>query len=335
MVVMHLVRTTTTTHTHHTTPHHTTPPSPPTHPPTPPPHLPSPPLLPPLPPPTHTTHTPHTQFSWCSCTLRCIFPPVVRPKMLDIMAGMKQRDIYVAWCLWFRLQKTVDFPQLQFFVGRRFSCHGAEADSHGLAVQQTIVIFQLQFMNKVINVPGMQVVQVLPVVASCVQRQVPSTAAVHRQGRHLPFRGAEAYPHVPAVQQTLEVPLLPYMWWLTSLLHWSCRFSGAAVAKTVVLPQLQPIDKNVVTSRAFFAVVVQRQIPMVLLLQTIVTLRCAWSRWSMPLLCRSCCFPTSFTPLSWRRDSFPWSCGPWRLRSCTWTKCSTSLFARVSQVPSW
>ena len=45
-----------------------------------------------------------------------------------------------------------------------------------LAVQQTIVIPLLQFFYKVIDVPGMQVVQVLPVVARCVQRQVPSTA---------------------------------------------------------------------------------------------------------------------------------------------------------------
>ena len=194
---------------------------------------------------------------------------------------------------------------------------GAEADSHGLAVQQTIVILPLQFMNKVIDVQGMQVVQVLPVVACGVQRQVPSTAAVHQQGRNLPFRGAEAYPRVPAVQQTIEIPLLLHMWWLTSLLHWSCRFSGAAVAKTVVLPQLQPVEKNVVTGRAFFPVAVQ----------TTVTPRCAWTRWSMPLLCRSCCFPMSFTFLSWCRDSFAWSCGPWRFRSCTWTRFSTSLFA--------
>ena len=38
-----------------------------------------------------------------------------------------------------------------FHSCRRFSCRGADADSHGLAVQQTIVIPQLQFMNKVID----------------------------------------------------------------------------------------------------------------------------------------------------------------------------------------
>ena len=56
--------------------------------------------------------------------------------------------------------------------GRRHFRHGAEADFHGLAVQQTIVIPQLQFLSEVIDVPGVQVVQV-SVVARCVQRQVP------------------------------------------------------------------------------------------------------------------------------------------------------------------
>ena len=55
------------------------------------------------------------------------------------------------------------------------------------------------------------------VVACCVQRQVPSTTAVHEQGRHLPFRGADSYPHDQAVQQTIEIPLLPYTRWLMSL----------------------------------------------------------------------------------------------------------------------
>ena len=130
----------------------------------------------------------HGWFAGDSAPRAVFLPPVVRPKMLDIMAGMNQRDIHVAWCLWFRLQKTVDFPQLQFFVGRRFSCHGAEADSHGPAFQQTMVFPQLQFLYEVIDVPGMQVVQ----VRRCVQRQVPSAVAVHQQGRLLPLRGAEA-----------------------------------------------------------------------------------------------------------------------------------------------
>ena len=70
------------------------------------------------------------------------------------------------------------------------------------------------------------------VVARCVQRQVPSTVAVHQHGRHLPFRGAEAYPHDQAVQQTIEIPLLPYTRWLMSLFigraDFPCRGAEAA-----------------------------------------------------------------------------------------------------------
>ena len=53
-------------------------------------------------------------FAGDSALRAVFFPSVVRPKMLDIMAGMNLRDIYVAWCLWFTLQKTVDSPLLQF-----------------------------------------------------------------------------------------------------------------------------------------------------------------------------------------------------------------------------
>ena len=59
----------------------------------------------------------------------------------------------------FRLQKTVESPQLQFFMVVDISCRVAEADSHGLAVQQTIVLPLLQFSDKMIDVPAMQVVQ--------------------------------------------------------------------------------------------------------------------------------------------------------------------------------
>ena len=45
----------------------------------------------------------------------------------------------------------------------------AQSDSHGPAVQQTMVLPQLQFLYEVTEVPGMQVVQ----VCRCVQRQVP------------------------------------------------------------------------------------------------------------------------------------------------------------------
>ena len=74
----------------------------------------------------------------------------------------------------FTVQTADNFGQAAVPVlqRRRHFLHGAEAEFHGLAVQQTIVIHQLQFLNEVIDVPGMQVVQV-SVVARCVQRQVP------------------------------------------------------------------------------------------------------------------------------------------------------------------
>ena len=67
---------------------------------------------------------------------------------------------------WFRLRKIVESPQFQFIDGRRISCRGAESDSHGLAVQQTIVrgadadslgpvttvFLQLQYIDKVVDV---------------------------------------------------------------------------------------------------------------------------------------------------------------------------------------
>ena len=44
----------------------------------------------------------HGWFYWCFCTSRCVsFLPVVRSKMLGIMAGIYQRDSCLAWCLWF------------------------------------------------------------------------------------------------------------------------------------------------------------------------------------------------------------------------------------------
>ena len=56
-------------------------------------------------------------------------------------------------------QKTVGIPQLPFFDKVvQISCRVAEADSHGLAVQQTMVIPQSQFLNEAIDVPVVQVV---------------------------------------------------------------------------------------------------------------------------------------------------------------------------------
>ena len=96
-------------------------------------------------------------------------------------------------------QKTVDFLQLLFIDCRRQPGPGA--------VQQTMVFPQLHFLYEVIDVLGMQVVQ----VRRCVQRHVPSTLAVHQQGRHLPFRGAKAVSHGLSVQADHRDSLLLYM----------------------------------------------------------------------------------------------------------------------------
>ena len=46
----------------------------------------------------------------------------------------------------------MEFPQLQSLMVVDISCRGAEADSYGLAVQQTIVLPLLHFSDKVIDV---------------------------------------------------------------------------------------------------------------------------------------------------------------------------------------
>ena len=96
-------------------------------------------------------------------------------------------------------------------------------------VLSTMLIPQLQFLDKVIDVPVVRVVQVLRSRshARCVQRQVPwlrSAVAAQQQGRLHPCGGAEFDPHGFSVQQTIETPLLPYTWWSMSLLRWSYEF---------------------------------------------------------------------------------------------------------------
>ena len=54
-------------------------------------------------------------------------------------------------CLWFRLQKTVESPQLQSFLVGDISCRGADVDAHG-PVLKTIEILQLQCTDKVVDV---------------------------------------------------------------------------------------------------------------------------------------------------------------------------------------
>ena len=90
------------------------------------------------------------------------FPLVVdRPEMLGIMASMDQKDSVSStswqwrmqgWFCWFRSSRCVS----------PISCRGAEVDFHGLAFKQTKVLPLLQFLYEVVDVPGMQVVQVIP-----------------------------------------------------------------------------------------------------------------------------------------------------------------------------
>ena len=70
---------------------------------------------------------------------------------------------YSAQCLVLSGPRCAPVTELR----RRFPCRGAEAESHGLAVQQTIVIRQSLF-HKVIDVPG---VKVCELVGPCAHAQ--------------------------------------------------------------------------------------------------------------------------------------------------------------------
>ena len=67
--------------------------------------------------------------------------------------------------------RKLESPQLQFFMVVVISCRGAEADSQGLAVQQTTDIPPLQFIDKVFDVTVGQV------------QQIPRVRSVRRQSR--------------------------------------------------------------------------------------------------------------------------------------------------------
>ena len=149
-------------------------------------------------------------------------------------------------------------------VSRRFSCRGAEADSHGLAVEQTMVIPRLQFLNEVIDVPGMQVVQVLPLCAT--------TGALHS-----------------CSSSTRSLSSLSWRRGISPLSCCSADHRDSIVAVHGGLcPCLQVVHFPLSWCRG--------RSPWSCCLQTIVSPRCAWTRWSMPLLCRSCCFPSRSHP---------------------------------------
>ena len=86
------------------------------------------------------------------------------------------------------------------FYGRRHFLHGAESDFHGLAVQQTMVFPRLQFLNAVIDVPVVQVVQVHFTVPA--QRLFPVVQMVRRTIGVLQLPNTVAY--VPVVQVELD-----------------------------------------------------------------------------------------------------------------------------------
>ena len=63
-------------------------------------------------------------------TRRFSLPPVVRPRC-SASWPVWTRFTVMLRCLWFRLQKTVESPQLQSIMVVDISCRGADADSHG------------------------------------------------------------------------------------------------------------------------------------------------------------------------------------------------------------
>ena len=110
-----------------------------------------------------------------------------------------------------------------------------------------------------------------------------------------PFVAPEAYPHDQAVQRTIEIPVavfkvvdVPVALVVLVVSH-PCRCAEAAshgptFRRTTELPQM--LDTVIdVPGVLIFPVVVQRQIPMVLLFSRPQKLpSCAWTRWSMPYL---------------------------------------------------
>ena len=164
-----------------------------------------------------------------------MFPSGVSwPEALGIMAVMDQKDSYVlfpgsgtckacfadilhfapcssrgrqvcilaggtgTWRVWFRLQNWI-FHSCSSSLVVDFR-RGAEADSHGLAVQQTIVIHQLQFMHKMIDGPEVRVVLGFPVSFTCplcatTGAWLRFAVAVLQQGCPQKCRGPEFVPH--------------------------------------------------------------------------------------------------------------------------------------------
>ena len=125
------------------------------------------------------------------------------------MADMDQIDSYVMVPM-VQTAAYVEFPQLQSLIVVDFSCRGAQADSHGPAVQQTMMFPLLQFSDKVIGVLGMQVVQV------CNDRCPPQLQFFYKFV-DIPFVSHRHIIPWSCCSPDLEIPLLPYTWWSMSL----------------------------------------------------------------------------------------------------------------------
>ena len=150
--------------------------------------------------------------------------------------------------VWFRLQKTVESPRLQSIVGR-------EADSHGLAVQQTTAIPRLQFLYVVFDVPVVQVVQVHFCRGAEAVSYGPDCSSSHKHspvavlggsspccaGRagSFPCRDAEADSHGHAcLKDHRDFAVAVRAGWSMSLLCRSSWIPGAVVKETVEISQL-------------------------------------------------------------------------------------------------
>ena len=145
-------------------------------------------------------------------TLRVVFLSLSSGLMLSIMAGVNQKNVGGG------LGFTGDDASRAVFssvVGGPFPMVQT--------VLLTMEILRLPLCT-VVCVPVMQVVQVLDI----------------------PFVLQRLIPMVQTFLQFLEIPQLLYVFWSTMcLLCGSCRFSGFAVEKTFVLPQLQLAEKIV------------------------------------------------------------------------------------------
>ena len=174
---------------------------------------------------------------------------------------------------WFRLQKTVESPQLQSIMVVDISCRGAEADSYGPCDHRDSTVC-LRYGDRC---PCLQVAQIFPVV---VQMPIPMVQTFCRTTEIPQLLDTVVDAPVKQVAGSRSSTSLS---WRRGLLPWSGLFVG---------PRVSPVAAH--------------------------GDRCP---------CYAGLAASPFTSLSWRRDSFPWSCGPWRFRNCSWTRCSTFLFA--------